>query len=79
MTSDIIYDNSNILLQCAKSQGLRFHHGDGFSTAGVSDDGPISDGKLDGILLGSTGAYCQLCLLSKEQAHSVTRISEVTF
>ena len=37
----------------------------------------VSDGKLDAILLGSTGAYCQNCRLSREEAHSIERILEV--
>ena len=39
----------------------------------------VSDGKLDALLLGSTGAYCQNCRLSREEAHSIERITEVCF
>jgi len=39
----------------------------------------LTDDKLTAMLLGSTGAFCQVCLLSKEEAHSAERIRQGSF
>lgn len=49
---------------------VRFKHGDSTSSL-TADVVMVGDGKADAMLLGSTGGYCQLCLLSKEQAHDI--------
>ena len=57
--------------------GVRFKHDESMSFLSA-DVVMVGDGKADAALLGSTGGYCQLCLLSKEEAHSVAIITEVS-
>ena len=58
--------------------GVRFRHGEEMSHLSVESI-MVGDGKTDAALLGSTGGYCQLCLLSKDDAHSVSIIREGDF
>ena len=57
--------------------GVRFKHEESMSSLSA-DVVMVGDGKADAALLGSTGGYCQICLLSKEEAHSVAIITEVS-
>ena len=67
-----------IIFKDVVNSGLEVEMPDGsFVQLTVETTKNVSDGKLDGLLLGSTGAYCQNCRLSREEAHSVERIIEV--
>ena len=58
--------------------GARFRHGEEMSHFSV-EAMMVGDGKTDAALLGSTGGFCQLCLLSKEEAHTVSVIRDGDF